>query len=508
MRTRAAARGGGGRPPRRRRRRIESVSRSAAAPMPPSGGARNMPRRVLPLLPLVLVLALALPLRPCCSSSGLEDADETPPSPSLPWPPPAAGGGVVGSAGTDLEHIMGRDGPGGKWIVESFSGTVTVPGAPREPQSLNGAGFSVWPGLLVGDQLLQPCLTLHRQIFPGNTFFSRMGGTGSHRLNLTHQMAGCCYTEGSPYFMGLWGYQGSSNVVANRWISRHVTKIFWNIRASQQPNASFGGDRYDYEVVWQGLDAAGEPVENATQSVLVETRASKMQNGTRRSDAGKSYGLQLNNEIFSGLPFRAPQRHDETAVELWPFLPSTNVYFANLSVSLANEPRNPNAGGGPAHPVPFFVHGNPANPCRGVYFNQRAGGRELSICYPNNWASDPGCWPAELQPLNCSATIAASFAQDQHYRPITPAANRSRAEFYAGLPQKFADQHCALDRFHGRISRLPGSTAFSDCLAACEDGTSESTFRQCMHRQPAIYATQTCMGVVMADLSWQCTHGV
>ena len=94
-------------------------------------------------------------------------------------------------------------------------------------------------------------------------------------------------------------------------------------------------------------------------------------------------------------------------------------------------------------------------------------------------------------------------------RPITPAANRSRAEFYAGLPQKFANQHCALERFHGRISRLPGSTAFSDCLAACEDGTSESTFSQCMHRQPAIYMQlRPAWGVVVADLSWQCTHGV
>ena len=209
------------------------------------------------------------------------------------WPPPADG--VVGSAGTDLEHIMGRDGPGGKWIVKSFSGTMTVPSAPHQPQSLNGAGFSIWPGLLVGDRLLQPCLTLHRQIFPGDTFFSRKGGTGSSRMNLTHEMAGCCYTETSPYFVGLWGYNGgSNNVVANRWIPRQVAKVFWSIHASKQRNASFGGSRFDYDMVWQGLDAAGRPVPGAAETVLVETRASKMKNGTTRPDAGKSYGLQIN----------------------------------------------------------------------------------------------------------------------------------------------------------------------------------------------------------------------
>ena len=363
---------------------------------------------------------------------------------------------------------MGRDGPGGKWIVKSFSGTMTVPSAPHQPQSLNGAGFSIWPGLLVGDRLLQPCLTLHPQIFPGDTFFSRKGGTGSSRMNLTHEMAGCCYTETSPYFVGLWGYNGgSNNVVANRWIPRQVAKVFWSIHASKQRNASFGGSRFDYDMVWQGLDAAGRPVPGAAETVLVETRASKMKNGTTRPDAGKSYGLQINNEIFSGLPFRAPRRYDEIAVELWPFLPSSNVYFTNLSVVIAN-------GGGvndhspvPPHPVPFFVHGNPKDPCRGVYFHQHPGGRELAICYPNNWESDPGCWPSELQPLNCTATIVASHAQDYPQYSPSPG-NRTWAEYYAGLPQRFVDQYCNLSEFPGgQVSRIPDTT-FSACLAACE----------------------------------------
>ena len=48
-----------------------------------------------------------------------------------------------------------------------------MPQTPKHPQNLNGAGFSIWPGLLVGNKLLQPCLVLHREIFPGDTYFSR-----------------------------------------------------------------------------------------------------------------------------------------------------------------------------------------------------------------------------------------------------------------------------------------------------------------------------------------------
>jgi len=239
------------------------------------------------------------------------------------WPRPPAGSGAVGSAGTDAEHVMGRAGPNGKWTVLEFSGWMSVPAPPAQPQSLNGAGFSIWPGLLVGDKLLQPCLTLHRQCFPGDEFYSRR----SADFNVTDQMAGCCYTPETPYFMALWGYEGSQNVVNNRWIERSVSHLSWSIRESSLANHSFGGDRYDYEMLYHGYDSSGNPVPGAAAVAQVATGPSKNASGAPRNDAGKSYGMQMVTEIFSGLPFRDPERYMEVAWELWPFFPTTNVYL-------------------------------------------------------------------------------------------------------------------------------------------------------------------------------------
>ena len=254
---------------------------------------------------------------------------------------------------------MQRQGPGGRWVVREFSGRMSVPHAPLHPQNLNGAGMSFWPGLLVGDKLLQPCLTLHRETFPGDEFFSRRASDD----NVTDQMAGCCYTHESPYFMAQWGYSGTHPIISNRWIGRDVTQIEWSIRESTLANHSFGGDAYDYELHWVGLDANGRPVPGATDTAQVATASSKLANGTSRHDAGRCYGLQLVPEIFSGLPFKDPRRYNEVAWELWAFLPSSNFYVWELSVVVANanssEPR----------PVPMDVHGNPADPCRGVLVN-------------------------------------------------------------------------------------------------------------------------------------------
>ena len=116
------------------------------------------------------------------------------------------------------------DGPGGSERARADAG-YTVPQSPRHPQNLNGAGFSLWPGLLVGNRLLQPCLVLHREVFPGDAFFSTRG---SDDMSLTHQMDGCCYTHDTPFFMGLWrlwGYAGNQSVVANRWIPAGVDHV-------------------------------------------------------------------------------------------------------------------------------------------------------------------------------------------------------------------------------------------------------------------------------------------
>ena len=344
-----------------------------------------------------------------------------------PWPPPRKGSGAAGSAGTDVEHVMGRAGPiidgMPKWVVLEFSGWMSVPAAPAQPQSLNGAGFSIWPGLLVGDKLLQPCLTLHRQCFPGDDFYSRR----SDDFNVTDQMAGCCYTPETPYFMALWGYEGSKNVVNNRWIERAVTHLSWSIRESSLANHSFSGGRYDYEMNYQGHDSRGRAVPGATAVAQVPTGPSKNASGARRKDAGKSYGMQLVTEIFSGLPYRDPNRYMEVAWELWSFYPTSNVYVWQLRTVLLNvsEPQE----------VSMDVHGNPCDPCTGVFMNRNwtdvnTGRRGLSLCYPNNWQRDPECYPEGME-VDCRDFIAASKA---HHRPSSrPLPGRTVTDDYVSI---------------------------------------------------------------------------
>jgi hypothetical protein len=419
-----------------------------------------------------------------------------------PWPHPAAGSGVVGSAGTDLEHVMGGPGPmldgAAKWVVTEYSGSMSVPQSPRHPQNLNDAGFSLWPGLLVGNRLLQPCLVLHREVFPGDAFFSTRG---SDDMSLTHQMDGCCYTHDTPFFMGLWrlwGYAGNQSVVANRWIPAGVDHVSWAVRESSVPRHSFAGDRYDYEMEWHGLTATGLRVPRATQTVQVETTHSTDGKGSPRADAGKSYGIQIFNEVFSGLPFKSKSRFMEVAYELWDFLPSSNAYLWNLTVAVANVSGSKR--------VEFDVHGNPTDPCTGVYFNPlwsdgRRGRQGLSVCYPNNWEKDPGCYPLDLV-VNCSGLIKQSMAKHPKWHS---SAGRNIADMFTGLPQSL-NRSCNLRRFTPLRTSIANETTFDECVTKCAAASWCTSFQHdwSEYSCPPLPATSLGMGWEGRCYSSQC----